>query len=70
MMPRELPAWMTPVTMTLSYFRLSISGKARLAPIAIPATLNPFMAATAVIRPIVPIARPPLSGPIQTWNMW
>ena len=42
---------------------------AMLAPIAMPATLRPFIAEMATIRPIVPIARPPLSGPIQTWNI-
>ncbi len=69
MIPRELPAWMTPVTMTLSYFRLSISGMAILAPIAMPATLNPFIADMATIRPMVPMAKPPWTGPVQTWNM-
>ena len=39
------------------------------APIAMPATLSPFIAEMATIRPMVPIASPPFSGPIQTWNI-
>ena len=39
-MPRELPAWITPVTMTLSYLRFSISGKAMLAPMAVASMLE------------------------------
>ena len=35
-------------------------------PMAMPATLSPFMAAIMVIRTMVPMARPPLTGPIQT----
>ena len=65
-MPRELPAWITPVIICLSYFRLSISGKAILLPTAMPATLNPFIADITAIRRMVPIAKPPLTGPIQT----
>ncbi len=40
-----------------------------LAPIAMPATLSPFIAEITTIRPIVPIARPPRTGPAQTWNI-
>ena len=36
---------------------------------AMPATLRPFIAEIATISPMVPMARPPGSGPIQTWNM-
>jgi len=39
------------------------------APIAMPATLRPFMADITTIRPIVPMARPPRTGPNQTWNI-
>ncbi len=39
------------------------------APMAMPATLSPFIAETTTIRPMVPTARPPLSEPIQTWNI-
>ena len=39
------------------------------APIAMPATDRPFMAEISTISPIVPMASPPLSGPIQTWNI-
>ena len=38
-------------------------------PIAMPATLSPFIAEISTIRPIVPIASPPRTPPIQTWNM-
>jgi hypothetical protein len=40
------------------------------APIAMPATLNPFMAEMTTINPMVPMASPPFRGPAQTWNMW
>lgn len=40
-----------------------------LAPMAMPATLRPFIAEIATIRKMVPTARPPGSGPIHTWNM-
>ncbi len=69
-MPSELPAWTTPVIIILSYPRLNISGSAILAPMAMPATLSPFMADMTTIKPIVPMASPPLSGPNQTWNAW
>ena len=36
------------------------------APIAIPATDSPFTAEINTISPTVPMARPPLIGPIQT----
>lgn len=36
---------------------------------AMPATLSPFIAEISTIRPMVPMARPPCSGPIHTWNM-
>ena len=39
------------------------------APMAMPATLSPFMAEISTIRPIVPIASPPRRPPIQTWNI-
>ena len=39
-----------------------------LAPMAMPATLKPFIAEITTIRPMVPMARPPLSGPNQTWK--
>ena len=39
------------------------------APMAIPATLRPFMAEMATIRTTVPMASPPGRGPIQTWNI-
>ena len=68
-MPRDDPAWTTPVTMRLSYPRLRSSGKAMVAPIAIPATDNPFIAEMRTISAIVPIAKPPFIGPIQTWNI-
>ena len=68
-MPSEDPAWITPVTMRLSYPLLSSSGSAIVAPIAIPATERPFMAETRTISPIVPRASPPRTGPIHTWNM-
>jgi hypothetical protein len=48
---------------------LSSSGIATLAPIAMPATLRPFMAEIATISSMVPMARPPCIGPVQTWNM-
>jgi hypothetical protein len=34
-----------------------------------PATLKPFMAAMTTIKRMVPIAKPPGIGPIQTWNI-
>ena len=40
-----------------------------LAPIAMPATERPFIAEMITMRPIVPIASPPRTGPAQTWNM-
>ena len=39
------------------------------APMAMPATLKPFIADTTTIKPMVPMARPPRTGPNQTWNM-
>ena len=39
------------------------------APMAMPATLSPFIAETSTMRPIVPMARPPAIPPVQTWNM-
>ena len=39
------------------------------APMAIPATLSPFMAEMTTMRPMVPIASPPRTGPNQTWNI-
>ncbi len=36
---------------------------------AMPATLSPFIAEITTISPIVPMASPPFSGPIQTWNI-
>ena len=39
------------------------------APMAMPATLRPFIAEISTINPIVPIANPPRTGPIQTWNI-
>ncbi len=39
------------------------------APIAMPATLSPFMAEMMTMRPMVPIASPPFRPPDQTWNM-
>jgi len=34
-----------------------------------PATESPFMAEISTIRAMVPMASPPRTGPIQTWNM-
>jgi hypothetical protein len=68
-MPSEEPAWITPVTIRLSYRRFSSSGSAMVAPIAIPATESPFIAEITTIRKIVPIASPPGTGPNQTWNI-
>ena len=39
------------------------------APIAMPATDSPFIAEITTIRKIVPMARPPGTGPNQTWNI-
>ena len=39
------------------------------APIAMPATDRPFMAEIRTIKPMVPMASPPLMGPVQTWNI-
>ena len=39
------------------------------APMAMPATDSPFIAEITTIRRIVPMARPPGTGPIQTWNI-
>ncbi len=39
------------------------------APIAMPATESPFIAEIRTISPMVPIASPPETGPIQTWNI-
>ena len=39
------------------------------APIAMPATDNPFIADTSTIKPMVPMASPPCTGPIHTWNI-
>ena len=36
---------------------------------AIPATDNPFIAEMMTISPMVPMAKPPWMGPIQTWNI-
>ncbi|MFM8364928.1 MAG: REP-associated tyrosine transposase, partial [Verrucomicrobiota bacterium] len=47
-----------------SYFRFSISGRAMLQPIAIPATLSPFMAEISTMSRMVPIASPPLKPPV------
>ena len=60
---------MTPVTMILSYPRRSSSGSAMVAPMAMPATLRPFIAETTTITPMVPIASPPRTGPNHTWNI-
>jgi len=49
--------------------RLSSSGSAMVAPIAMPATERPFIAEITTIRKIVPIASPPGTGPNQTWNI-
>ena len=65
-MPRELPAWITPEIIRLSYFRLSISGRAMLQPMAMPATLRPFIAEISTISRIVPMARPPRSPPVRS----
>ena len=65
-MPSELPAWMTPVTIVLSYPRRSNSGRAMLAPMAMPATLSPFIAEITAISPMVPTASPPRSEPVHT----
>ena len=64
--PSDEPAWITPVTMRLSYPLRSNSGSAMVAPIAMPATDNPFIAETSTINPIVPIANPPCIPPIHT----
>ena len=68
-MPSDDPAWITPVTMRLSYRRFKSSGNAMVAPIAMPATDSPFIAEMMTIRKIVPMASPPGTGPNQTWNM-
>ena len=34
-----------------------------------PATLRPFIAEIATMSRIVPTARPPRIGPVQTWNI-
>ena len=68
-MPRELPAWITPEIILLSYFLLSISGRAMLQPIAIPATLSPFIAEISTINRIVPMASPPRRPPVRSWTI-
>ena len=39
------------------------------APIAMPATDRPFIAEISTISTMVPMARPPGTGPNQTWNI-
>ena len=69
-MPRELAAWITPEIMILSYLRLTISGRQIVFPTAMPATLRPLIAAMMAISTMVPMARPPRTGPIQTYSIW
>ena len=68
-MPSDDPAWITPVTICLSYLRFRSSGSAMVAPMAMPATDRPFIAEMTTIRKIVPMASPPGTGPNQTWNI-
>ena len=61
--PKVPPAAIAPNDISLSYPRLSMSGRAIKVIVIVPTALSPLIAANRVQIKTVPTARPPLTGP-------